>query len=138
MTTKKDNIRDTTCGPLFQQVFEEATRQSSNNLAIFSWGHLCASAEKIWLGACPAAMFRPTDQEGEFAARINYVAQVYSLDLMKVDNEYWLFRRQYYQTVKEMEMAEKNSPIYHGLRGLLCGVPVDELDLAFHERYGKQ
>ncbi len=136
MTTEK--MSNPTCGPLFQQVFTEASKKALTPLAMFSWGHLCASAEKIWLGACPAAMFRPTDNESEFEARISYVASVYSLDSMKVDDEYWLFRRQYYHTIVDMKMAEKNSPLYHSLRGLLCGVPVNELDLTFHERYEKQ
>ena len=127
----------TTCGPLFAKVWEcvpeDATREE-----IFSWGHLVGQAEKIWLGACYASMFRPNrDIHPNFKERLLIVARVYQLNytFIEREGEYWLHSGDVKELVQSMESMSVDSAIYHTARGFLCGVPVGQIDIKFHERY---
>lgn len=146
MEADKGDFRQTkentqTCGPLFREVYEEALKDSNDPLILFSWGHLAASAEKIWLGACNAAVFRPvTSEVSRFQLRIAIVAEIYGLEWTYIGldrgTEFWLFTQDSLQSVLLLvEKLHTNSPESHYIRGTLCGIPPEKIDLEFHERY---
>lgn len=135
-----------TCGSLFTQVFEEALKLSDEPLDWFSWGHLCGQAEKVYLGACPAMMVRPNDAvPGDLTprlamqARVTIIANIYTLVWTRLQTsrgiEYWLYQPRAQDLIDELMTTEENSPHWHTIRGILCGIPKKDIDTEFHKRY---
>lgn len=132
--------QDQTCRPLFRKAYEAALSDSSDPLILFSWGHLAASADKIWLGACQAAMFRPgVSDASRFQFRIEIVAEIYGLEWTYIaadrGTEFWLFNKDSLRSILLLEKLSPDSPESHYIRGTLCGIPPEKIDLVFHERY---
>lgn len=137
----KNPTNKPSCGPLFKQVWELARKDETSEIAQFSWGHLCASAEKVYLGACVAAMFRPgIMSQDSFVKRLQQVAGIYGLSFLirgsHHNTEYWLFRLDNHRLIDLIDQVAENSPAHHFIRGILCGVPASEIDLEFHLRQG--
>lgn len=133
-----------TCGVLFEKVWRQVIEMTSDPILLFASGHVCGQSEKIYLGACSAAMFRPSTEEGfrGLLATVEICSLVYGLrirvlfpdDLGK--REIWIFRPDNDGLIASLEDEEYNSPSWHILRGLLCGVPLDSIDAEFHLRKG--
>lgn len=107
---------------------------------LLSMGFAMGHAEKIYLGACRAAMFCPPDRYGEsFGTVMDMIAEGYGLTALRIDEEYWLCRdAAVVAMVNIIPYLQKNSAAYHAYRGLLLGVPDTEIDLTYHTRYQDQ
>lgn len=97
----------------------------------FWLGFVAGQAEKVWLGVCPAAMFRP--DATEYEDRCNQVALVaaeYGLSVTTVDDEIWIHREDY--DVGKWVTVPINSADYHRLRAQACGI--SDIDEDYHQR----
>lgn len=128
-----------TCGPLYNEARE--TARSFPEHLTFSLGFMTGEAEKIYLGACVAAMFRPGSPESMqiqelFAKRLQ---QIYGVEPLVFFDELWIFRptTDVIVAMESMRRAEKNSSEYHRIRAELCGIPLKWIDYEFHKRYAK-
>lgn len=132
-----------TCGPLYKSGLERFTGMDPALMPIFAAGFVSGEAEKVYLGACRAAMFRPSDQEWaeKLLVIIEDVAARYGLliEMLQTSrgSEIWLCRDEITATiVRTLPDMKENSGQWHEHRGYLCGVPIPELDFRFHERSG--
>ena len=129
-----------TCGPLFYEAMKLALMSTENAEELFSYGHIVGQAEKVWLGACPAAMFRPTEhEEANFISRLTGICNIYKLDSITLHtsrgHEYWMFRGESRSDIELLREKKEDTGAWHQLRGLLCGVRSQDIDFIFHERY---
>lgn len=130
-----------TCGPLFLECVKEFV-SDINLMKIFSAGHMTGQAEKIYLGACAAAMFRPNPEYQEWAlVAALKIANIYKLEVSvfereEMKNEIWIHAPTATREIAMLKDVDFNSPEWHTLRGRLCGVPEYNLDTEFHLRYG--
>ena len=121
--------KKTTCGPLFLKCIESfvlpSDRVSSrDSLKIFSAGHMVGQAEKIYLGVCSAAMFRPSPEYRNWAIEAAIkISGIYGLEVS-------LFGR---EEIKDLDV---NSSKWHIWRAKLCGIPDYNIDAEFHLRKG--
>lgn len=133
-----------TCGPLFQKCLAYFTSHYSDDLTLlYAAGMASGQAEKIYLGACQAAMFRPSkEHHGKMLAVCVYLSGVYGLEVSvfnrpEIWNEIWLHTDKcghlLYNTLHNEDV---DSPIWHTVRGMLCGVPFNQIDSDFHLRRG--
>ncbi len=136
------NSSKPTCGPLFLKCLEEFAGDSTPLLMSFSAGHMVGQAEKIYLGACSAAMFRPSPEYREWlivaAVKISiiYDLEVSCFDIDEIRDEVWLHSKTCKQELHRLMMLQVNSPNWHYIRGKLCGIPTDKIDTEFHLRKG--
>lgn len=139
-----DDYKKATCGPLFQKCLSYFTSHYSSDLILlFAAGMALGQAEKIYLGACQAAMFRPSkENHGKMLAVCVYLSGIYRLEVSvfnrpEIWNEVWLHTNKcghlLYNTLQNEDV---NSPIWHTVRGMLCGIPYNQIDLDFHLRRG--
>jgi hypothetical protein len=84
-------------------------------------------------------MFRPTD--AHFQMKIESCkkeAERFGLSVIvistSVGREIWLCRPSHEGAVRGLTGITENSPWWHEVRGRLCGVPSNEIDLWFHQR----
>lgn len=103
----------------------------------FAAGFCHGQAEKVHLGACRAAMFRPS---AETAARlVTIVVDTcfrFGLVWQRIGEETWICRPKNIELVRTLLDFESNSSLWHKQRAWLCGVPEHEVDEKFHERPG--
>lgn len=131
-----------TCGPLYKMGLERFTGLDPDKIPIFAAGFVSGEAEKVYLGACRAAMFRPSSEWKEtLLAIVEDVAERYGLviEMLKTSRgpEIWLCKDQdAVGTVRLISGLEENSPEWHIMRGHMCGVPHYHLDIEFHKRSG--
>lgn len=110
-------------------------------------GFIIGQMEKVYLGACPAAMFNiPLDDYG-LRAFIRDVAPNYRLAVDGSDyelcshptsREIWVWRQSRPEVGEKVKLAkqlmesenpaDRSEEAGHMLRGLLCGIPMNELD----------
>ncbi len=142
------NRQNVTCGPLYRRVRELFTGDAPELNRAFAQGFTAGEAEKVYLGACKAAMFRPTSSIGRELLRswVSDICGVYGLcwtTLEYVDPsrdgeavyELWICRdNDAVDAVESTTAIEVNSLSWHHWRGLLTGVADGEIDLHFHER----
>jgi hypothetical protein len=57
-----------TCGELFRDAMQSHTDMSPEQIRVFAAGYVTGQAEKIYLGACAAAMFRPSPEHYDMLA----------------------------------------------------------------------
>lgn len=132
----------TTCGPLFLRCLEEFADNQECELRAFSAGHMVGQAEKIYLGACSAAMFRPSPSYREWAViaaiKISaiYGLQVSVFEREEIKDEIWIHKKTLNWEISLLNGLDVNSPEWHSLRGRLCGIPEYDLDPNFHLREG--
>ena len=126
-----------TCGLLYKKAKQEALLLERPDLN-FSFGFAAGEAEKIYLGACMGAMFKPReDFRTVLSIFLSRLCIIYSLDSRRDRDELWLFA----QTVEASGLFEKmkncifNSSDYHSVRAKLCGIPESRVDLEFHKHY---
>lgn len=137
MTTDKP-----TCGPLFEQAWKKATSMTDDPVLLFSAGHICGQAEKIYLGACSAAMFRPTPENNKFVLSLAvYLSSIYGLEVsvferQEIRDEIWIHSPKITQGIALLRVLVHNSPEWHYFRGVWCGVPDNQIDHEFHLRKG--
>ena len=126
-----------TCGVLFKQLLEELTDMNSESILRAGAFFIAGQAEKVYLGACPAAMSRPSaGYFGKQLENIWKIAQIYDLKTATYPDEIWICRKEYIGDVDRMRMLPVNSPAWHHARARLCGIPLKEVDEQFHLRSG--
>src|SRR4051812_16866114 len=83
-----------TCGVLYSQAAQTITGKGVTD--DFARGFVAGASEKIYLGACRAAMFRPSEGRREMLlAAVRAVARVYGLVVVEpigVNAEIWICR----------------------------------------------
>jgi len=128
-----------TCGSMYKAGLETYAH-NEDEVRIFAAGFVTGQAEKVYLGACRAAMFRPS--EDRRAMLISIVQDVCSrYDLVYVGHvgsnyEIWICRREWMFEIVRMGDLKENSPMWHAKRAFLCGIPDMEVDEQFHLREG--
>lgn len=139
----KPKQKKPTCGALYLESLNQFCTNDEQRKA-FAAGHVNGQAEKVYLGACIAAMFRPQPENHEWLlAIVEAIAGRYGLRVLCLSyvdrgtliNEIWISRRDSI-IVSEWDKYPVNSPTWHSIRGRACGVPADEVDYVFHERRG--
>lgn len=130
-----------TCGVLYQESVAQFCVTDAERAA-FAAGHVSGQAEKVYLGACRAAMFRPQPENMLWLLSVvEKVAERYGLrvECLSYDfkglasDEIWISRNGFTQDLAGIVV---NSRTWHVLRGRACGIPDAELDCEFHFRQG--
>ena len=126
-----------TCGPIYKEGLDRYTDGDPEKIRIFAAGFCSGQAEKVYLGACMAAMFRPSPEKRAMLLEVvQDIVQRYGLIVITIGEEIWISRPEYSTAVQEIVNLGENSPDWHVRRGLLCGVPPHEIDHKFHLRKG--
>jgi hypothetical protein len=136
-----------TCGELMQS-FRQKYNNSEDEYMAFQAGFMLGQAEKVYLGACQACMFRPSQKYFQAVLKLaGMVADIYELRVEVVKCEYstetpyeiWLYDPSYETMVLSWTHEKLNSDGWHLRRAFACGIPVHKIDLEFHKRsgYGK-
>lgn len=141
---QSNNDPKVTCGILFNKCLNHFTSMLSDDpILLFASGMAVGQAEKIFLGACQAAMFRPSpENQAKMLSVCVYLSGVYGLEVSvfqreEIANEIWLHNGKCVDLLsRTLTTEEVNSPIWHTVRGVLCGVPFNQVDLDFHKRRG--
>lgn len=139
----------TTCGPLFNQCLTQihdawlGSCFPTDSSGLIVAGHALGQAEKIHLGACSAAMFRPSTPilRGWILQVCAILSGVYSLEISvfereEIADEIWIHTPESRHLISRLAHIEYNSQEWHTLRGKLCGVPPSQIDCEFHLRKG--
>ena len=122
-----------TCKPLYLRLRDALTESKQP----FAMGFAAGQAEKVYLGACKAAMFRPDAEERELLWHaLAVVCEAYGLERREspVDGELWIFRSANAWLLDRMLEIEPDSSGWHIWRAFMCGIPREEVDPRFHER----
>ncbi|MEK7561025.1 MAG: hypothetical protein AAB539_03665 [Patescibacteria group bacterium] len=126
-----------TCGVLFRDALQQFTFMDPETIPVFAAGFVTGQAEKVYIGACKAAMFRPSEEYRDMFMRIlTDTKERYGLALTSFNGELWIARPENVTLVESIFNLVPNSAEWHELRGQLCGVPPQEIDLKFHLRRG--
>lgn len=143
MNSKKYN-QQYTCGMIYKECVNFYCQDNQELRRMFAIGFFHGQAEKVYLGACKAAMFRPNLNRNPWAREVlTEVAARYGLVVIPLiyENmtELWITKPANITKVETIAGFPINSSEWHRTRGLLCGIPEDELDYSFHLRkgYGK-
>lgn len=141
-----------TCGELYKTFSAWAIAQYADTpVLLFAAGSIQGQAEKVYLGACPASMIRPSAAWQHEALRILVeVSKVYGLHFSQIfyDHhvEYWLYKDTW--CVDELEQlatqglrntqrwSQGEWNWWHVTRARLCGIPWHEIDMQYHTREG--
>lgn len=106
----------------------------------FAAGFVSGQAEKVYLGACRAAMFRPSQEKAGWMLEIvedvcfRYGLSFYSPVGSK--QEVWICRIWWAGDVMDLRDMKEDSAAWHEKRAWLCGIPDAEVDREFHLRSG--
>lgn len=125
------------CGPLFDKVLNGVGEEHST---YFYRGFIAGHAEKLWLGACAASMFRPPPEKMTMAEDVVHdVAKIYGLHWRTLrtheGTEIWLYKDAWvHDALQRMSEIPENSTGWHWMRGHLCGIPSAQIDHEFHRR----
>lgn len=168
-----------TCGEFYREALRRystfeydggGTHTDPRAYRAFAAGFVTGQAEKVYLGACVAAMFRPSeDRLSLMRELLDDITPRYGLTVVwmgwprggkrgymgqvavpepsdplhdgprvefEAEFEAWICRPASAPVVARMRLLTRNSPEWHTLRAMLCGVPVGEVDVRFHERVG--
>lgn len=136
-------MRNDTCGELYLDSINTHGYGQPGDRA-FAAGFMCGQAEKVLLGACKAAMFRPSKPRWGWAhALLSAIVERYGLCLMidSAEGEMWIYRGATPGWgIGEWKSHVRNSADWHKLRGYAVGIPPEEIDTEYHLRktYGCQ
>lgn len=135
-------MSETTCGPKFQECLTYFTTAAQTPVELFAAGFAAGEAEKVYLGACRAAMFRPSEEHRTWILRVAVkLVVVYGLEVslferVEINDEIWIHKPEARDELSQLSQMAANSPEWHTLRGRLCGIPDSNIDPKFHERKG--
>lgn len=126
-----------TCGPLYKKQFDHFTGGNPDLVRVFAAGFVSGQAEKIYLGACAAAMFRPAKENLDLVLEIvEQVKGTYGLYSHQIDEEIWLFGVETIPAIAVLANTVRETRAWHLIRGMLTGVPLRAIDYEFHKRHG--
>lgn len=140
-----DNTK--TCDELYRDVLERFTDMDPASIRLFAPGFIAGQCEKVYSGACAAAMFRPSKEyRGIVLDAIFDACEIYGLSWDTLEtaegDELWVLNydhapdiRSEWQHVRSMlAKGQENTPTWHALRGSLCGIRTEEIDICYHTR----
>ena len=124
--------KGTRYGPLFETVLRCGETSMPTNRALIVFGFIAGEAEKVSLGAFLAAMFRPDPEDKElFMEVLKQVTGIYKLYWTAHDTggdvEYWISRWETKAMIDQLDVIGEHD----GYRGMLCGIPFNEIDLTW-------
>lgn len=130
-----------TCGPFYLDALQSHAGGDESFTEAFAAGFVNGQAEKVYIGACRAAMFRPSEGNWSMVARLaTEAAERYGLRFSTMCDvgEIWILQEHpgVLACFAGLAETEVNSPEWHEIRGWLCGVPTGEIDFEFHKRKG--
>lgn len=128
-----------TCGPMYLEALTQYAGSDPAMQRAFAAGFINGQAEKVHLGACRAAMARPSPETRQMVIGLITDACVrYGLyGFVRVGDELWMCRdHKAAQQVERLLGMQPDTAMWHVLRGHLCGVPPSEIDTSFHCRRG--
>jgi hypothetical protein len=131
-------MKKTTCTSFYCAAVKKYGKTEAEYWA-FSAGFVIGQAEKVRLGACRAAMFRPLAKEKKLLLKIiRDACKRFELEYVDIgiDGEIWIVRKGSLGCIEQLLRFEKNSIGWHHERAYLCGVPSSEVDEHFHHRPG--
>lgn len=122
------------------QVLRERYSTSEESYKAFSCGFAAGQAEKVFLGACKAAMFRPSAENfGWYFQEVKIIAEAFGLSVTLLNShssetpyEIWIHK----DVIGEWLNHEVNSPMWHKSRAEVCGIPAEKVDVDYHLRNG--
>lgn len=138
-----------TCRPRYTAAWTEIADKfrdvDQRDFAMFAAGFVVGQTEKVFLGACRAAMFRPAREDRWLILdTLESIREIYNIDWQGVgEDEIWIFRAHDSETCDDIcdmnsSHIARDSASWHLLRADLCGVPTREVDVNFHERFGQK
>lgn len=133
------NEKPTACLPIYLEALEQYTGGDLEKIRLFAAGFVHGQAEKVYLGACYAAMFRPGPEHWELVFDLAATAAGrYGLAVVDFAElgEIWITTEEERHQVEHLLDLEVNSTIWHCHRAWLCGIPPHRWDRRFHEREG--
>src|ERR1700721_1234405 len=110
-----------TCGPLYLEGLDKYTGGDPEKIRIYAAAFCAGQAEKVCLGACRAAMFRPSadrftmliavvcDVAKRYGLTV-YVRPAYNPETKHAGREIWICRSKGLDDIEELENPKKNSP----------------------------
>lgn len=138
-----------TCGPLYYRNRRMMVPdEDPEKIRVFALGMASGEAEKVHLRACPAAMFRPAAEDFDWLLEgVVLIGANYGLDVWPflyevadgvVVREVWMVSNDPWPQLlfQSMKAVKVNTPEWHRLRAVLCGIPEDRVDPEFHKRRG--
>lgn len=141
-----------TCGVYYKEGLDHYNTSVDAKIA-FTSGFVSGQAEKVFLGACRAAMFRPSEKNHpmllEIVKDVTKRYELYfsekeysiwhpSLQVVERFREFWIYKDpQVAIALGSLFSGETaNSEVWHYSRAILCGIPTTDIDLKFHNRKG--
>jgi hypothetical protein len=105
---------------------------------LFAIGYYYGQCEKIFLGACKAAMFRPDERNWDTCLKAIYqICEKLELDITLVPmerggqtEEIWVSQP---GTVLDFRQVQEGCESWHIRRGVLCGISEDKIDPKWQE-----
>lgn len=134
-----------TCGVLHQQAMQHFAPGAplAPVPSAFAAGFFAGQCEKVYLGACPGAMFRPPAEWCPWVEEaLTWLCTLYGLHWTALGREYWVHRDS--DTFNDallylgrlLREGLENTPEWHQERAWMCGIPPSQVDPRFHERRG--
>lgn len=116
--------------------------QTQETYRAYAAGFAAGQAEKVYLGVCKAAMFRPSKEHFDwYANEVFRIAENYGLrsitmstDSPETPYEIWIYEKGF--KILAWVHHPINSAEWHQLRAEACGIPADKVDLNYHMRSG--
>ena len=131
--------KEKTCGEFYKEAIQKYGMTESTYWA-FAAGFVSGQAEKVFIGACRAAMFRPSVYKMEQLIEIVCeIANRYSLTARRLADEIWIWRTGDGAVEIDLERMigmPSNNWLWHAIRADLCGISLRQFDPKFHERDG--
>lgn len=136
---EESRVTKPVCGVLYLDFLRAYCGTDEVKQKAFAAGFIVGQCEKVYIGACKAAMFRPSESAFHWLKEVvDDAAHTYGLTVTTIPAsgviEIWVSRSD--PDVSRMGLYQENSPEWHQLRARLCGIPADEVDTNFHERDG--
>ena len=133
--------KNQTCMVAFREVSEYYSQGIESRKRIFTIGYWSAQAQIVSLDLCKAAMFRPNIERHPWVfTDLPDITSRYDLVLSEVSyddkRELWISKIGTIDEIAKLYYVSVNSVEWHKRRGLLCGVPENEIDSDFHKRHG--
>lgn len=124
------------------QPLRDRYNTSPEEYKAFCYGFAVGQAEKVYLGVCRAAMFRPTVDDTWYLHEIKVIANNFGLDVTVLDSndfpdtphEIWIHTK----PIGEWLKHPVNSPEWHRLRAEACGIPNYDPQYHLREGYGER
>jgi len=137
-----------TCGELHLRAQRALCDDDPHEIKLFGAGFVLGQCEKIYLGACSAAMFRPSKEYHEAIMHaLDVACHIYEgLEWDILGEEFWVRRDEgkahaIWRELKRMQKdGEETGGSWHHLRAILCGVRREDIDGTYDARaeYGKR